>query len=216
MSNLKSIIGKSIKILGVLGVIGFYTLVVALGGAILLNRELIQTTIDQEEEIQTLKEELGIGKNSSYREIIKKVVKIPTQPTQPSEPAEPPTPEYNYTSAELFSQVNVFRAQNDRQPLEEDSCLCELATIRRDELVLDGTLDHHKGFEDRDVFDRCSQYSFMGENLAQGYLTAEEVVFEGWEKSEGHRYAMDREEFTHACISTSDGISVLILAGDAS
>lgn len=221
-----------LKALAVIVVILVYSFFLAIGASTFANRALLLTIIEQASEISALREFIEKKPRSSYTEIVKTIKEIPKiitnqQPVIPNLP-DPSArsrqgtqttyiePSYDYTASELFAQVNAFRAQNDRKALEEDSCLCSIANVRKDELVLAGELDAHKGFENRDIFGTCPNFTFMGENLAQGYLDAQGVVFEGWAKSEGHRYAMDREEFTHGCAATEEGISVLILGGKAS
>ncbi len=139
----------------------------------------------------------------------------PASPAARQAPKPPPPKTYNYTSDDLWKALADYRSAHRRYQFNKDDRLCAVAQDRLQQLLKLGTLDAHKGFKERFSNDEAFlQVGFakVGENLASGFETAVKVIEWGWDTStEGHREAQLSDEYTHACIATSQGISVLTL-----
>lgn len=120
-----------------------------------------------------------------------------------------PHPSYNYTGEDLFTEVNNYRRENNLGELAKDYNLCYLASFRLNQLLELGRLDNHQGFDDFKPADKF-KYELVGENLAQGYATAYEVVYKGWLGSPGHHLLLSDSRLTLGCTAASRGLAVLI------
>lgn len=88
---------------------------------------------------------------------------------------------------EILRLVNEHRAEHGLSALTLDSDLNKVAKIRAQEIT--EKFDHARpnGTFFYDMMDEMGiDYRSVGENIAAGYLTAEEVV-DAWMNSEGHR-----------------------------
>ncbi len=143
------------------------------------------------------------------------------------------TPIKNFTEAELWNALSIYRQSQGRTTLSQDDKLCEYARKRvNDQLELLAShldpasypnpdkypLDAHDGFskdaESGLLFD-MTQRQQVAENLAY-WPTAQDpihVIEWGWDTStEGHRETQLSNDFTHACLSGKDGFYVAIFA----
>ncbi len=118
-------------------------------------------------------------------------------------------PVYIYTGEDLFAEVNKYRRDNKLSELSKDYQLCYLASYRLNQLLPDDKLDNHKGFDDFKPAEKF-KYELVGENLAQGYTSASDVVYKGWVGSPGHHLLLSDPRLTLGCTATSRGIAVLI------
>lgn len=118
-------------------------------------------------------------------------------------------PSYNYTGEDLFAEVNRYRRENNLGELAKDYNLCYLASYRLNQLLEAGKLDNHQGFEDFKPAEKF-KYELVGENLAQGYQTAYDTVYQGWVSSPGHHLLLSDLRLTLGCTATNRGIAVLV------
>lgn len=103
-----------------------------------------------------------------------------------SKPAQPAQSNDSYVN-EILRLVNEHRAEHGLSALTLDSDLNKVAKIRAQEIT--EKFDHARpnGTFFYDMMDEMGiDYRSVGENIAAGYLTAEEVV-DAWMNSEGHR-----------------------------
>ncbi len=105
----------------------------------------------------------------------------------PESAALPPT--INPLIEEVVALTNSYRAQHGLQPLTLNIDLSESAQIHSEDMALSDFFSH-TGSNGTRVSDRTKsagyQSSYVGENIAAGYITAEEVV-RGWMNSPSHR-----------------------------
>lgn len=86
---------------------------------------------------------------------------------------------------QVLALINEIRQEKKLTKLQKDNSLAKLAETRAKELNKKFAHTRPNGTEWHTVLDGVS-FSIAGENLAMGYLSAEEVV-DAWMNSEGHR-----------------------------
>lgn len=90
---------------------------------------------------------------------------------------------------QVLDLTNVERTKAGLKPLKLNSQLVDAAQDHSNDMAEDDFFSH-TGIDDSDVGNRATdsgyQYSTVGENIAAGQTTAEEVV-EGWMNSPDHR-----------------------------
>jgi len=98
--------------------------------------------------------------------------------------------------AEILVLVNIYRESKDLLPLQ-DCNVCAKEAATHSKKMAKGLLSFgHDGFEER--FQRIAEKSKVtsaAENVAEGYINAEEVV-KGWIESKGHRENIEGD-YTH-------------------
>ena len=101
--------------------------------------------------------------------------------------------------SDLLSAINKFRNANGVSSLGSSTNLCQVAEKRLEELIANGSLDNHAGFDK--YFKGQTEFKGMGENLhwANYSETAAEVVENGWEKSPGHLANMLDSKWQYGC-----------------
>ena len=99
----------------------------------------------------------------------------------------------------LLAVVNKFRNDNGVAFLNLSESLCRISEKRLEELIVQGNLDNHAGFDK--YFKGQTEFKGMGENLhwANYSETAAEVVENGWEKSPGHLANMLDSKWQYGC-----------------
>src|SRR3989344_5624394 len=99
----------------------------------------------------------------------------------------------------LLAAVNKFRNDNGVAFLNLSESLCRISEKRLEELIVQGNLDNHAGFDK--YFKGQTEFKGMGENLhwANYSETAAEVVENGWEKSPGHLANMLDSKWQYGC-----------------
>lgn len=99
----------------------------------------------------------------------------------------------------LLAAVNKFRSVNGVSSLESSVNLCQVAEKRLEELIANGNLDNHAGFDK--YFKGQTEFKGMGENLhwASYSETAAEIVENGWKKSPGHLANMLDSKWQYGC-----------------
>jgi|GEM_PF-662259 len=111
-----------------------------------------------------------------------------------SDPAPDPgdSSPHNDFVQEVLRLTNEFRAQNGLDPLVVDRNLVEAAQEHSESMALQDFFSH-TGQDGSRPWDRAQdagyESGFVGENIAAGYRTPEQVV-EGWKSSPGHRANM--------------------------
>jgi uncharacterized protein YkwD len=86
----------------------------------------------------------------------------------------------------IFALVNEARVSSGLSPLVRVDTLDALALEHSQDMAETGTLSHD-GFDARaDTIERMLDSSYVGENVAMGYESAEAFV-NGWLNSPGHR-----------------------------
>ena len=101
----------------------------------------------------------------------------------------------------VLGQINTYRNSIGDPSLIRLDIVSAVATTHTDYMVDTGNVDHN-GFEQRqqDLMNKANAKS-VGENVAYGYKTAEEVV-NAWLKSDSHRALIENKGYTHFGIST--------------
>lgn len=92
-------------------------------------------------------------------------------------------------SAEIFRQVNAYRAQNGLPALRRDPVLDQAAAVRAAEIAVKFSHTRPDGRHWSTVSDRAS-----GENIARGHRTADKAMA-AWMTSSGHRANILRARF---------------------
>ncbi|AFY58283.1 uncharacterized protein with SCP/PR1 domains [Rivularia sp. PCC 7116] len=109
------------------------------------------------------------------------------QPLAP-EPT-PVSPPSNPLIDEVVALTNSYRSQYGLQPLTLNTDLSESAQLHSQDMAVNDFFSH-TGSDGTQVSDRTKsagyQSSYVGQNIAAGYISAEEVV-SGWMNSPGHR-----------------------------
>jgi uncharacterized protein YkwD len=101
----------------------------------------------------------------------------------------------------VLDQINSYRNSIGNSTLKKLDIVSYVATTHTNYMVETGNVDH-SGFEERqqDLMENAGAKS-VGENVAYGYSTSEEVV-NAWLKSDSHRALIENKNFTHFGIST--------------
>lgn len=121
-------------------------------------------------------------------------------PTPPPPPAPPPT----NTAAQLLTYVNNLRAANKLRALTIDPRLASAAQLHSEWMALSDTLSHNEGTDtpgDR-VTAQGYAWSEVGENIADGYPTAQ-AVMTGWSNSPPHKAIMLNPSYTNVGFGAS-------------
>ncbi|WP_227002582.1 CAP domain-containing protein [Salicibibacter kimchii] len=107
---------------------------------------------------------------------------------------------------EVINLTNEEREANGLSPLELDTELAEVATVKSEDMR-DNDYFSHQSPVYGSPFDLMDEYDvdfrMAGENIAMGQQTPEQVV-EGWMDSEGHRENILNEGFTHIGVGHVD------------
>jgi len=111
---------------------------------------------------------------------------------------------------EVVSLTNQYRQQNGLQPLTFNSRLGTAAQNHSQNMALQDFFNH-TGLDGSEAWDRVSatgyQWSRVGENIAAGQRTAQDVV-QGWINSTGHRANILNPNFTEI------GVGYYLLSND--
>jgi len=109
--------------------------------------------------------------------------------------------EYTLLENNVLDQINTYRNSIGDSTLQKLDIVSYVANSHTDYMVETGNVDH-SGFEQRqqDLMENANAKS-VGENVAYGYTTSEEVV-DAWLKSDSHRALIENKNFTHFGIST--------------
>ncbi len=114
---------------------------------------------------------------------------VPATPTSPTPESAALPPTINPLIEEVVALTNSYRSQHGLQLLTLNMNLSESAQVHSEDMALSDFFSH-TGSNGTRVSDRTKsagyQSSYVGENIAAGYITAEEVV-RGWMNSPGHR-----------------------------
>lgn len=116
------------------------------------------------------------------------------------------------TGETLLSVVNSFRSVNGVSSLNSSFSLCQIAEKRLNELVVEGNLDGHAGFNK--FFSSQTEFNAMGEVIFQSSSrqSPEYAVNEGWAKSTaGHRENLLDPKWNFGCGATNGYFSVFNL-----
>ncbi|MGF1534872.1 MAG: CAP domain-containing protein [Elainellaceae cyanobacterium] len=101
-------------------------------------------------------------------------------------------------SQEVLELTNAFRAKNGLAPLSLNQDLTEAAQDHVQDMA-EGDFFSHTGLDESTIVDRVQEAGYMpqtvGENIAAGQITAEEVV-QAWIDSPGHRANLLNDQFT--------------------
>ena len=118
------------------------------------------------------------------------------------------------TADELFEAGNNYRRTNSIPTVARNDTLCSIAQNRANELLANGQLDGHAGFEkyarEQKEFDTMDEILFGG---AHPQL-AVHIVEWGWDKSKtGHKDALQDRALTHGCGGIVGYFAVFIFGG---
>ncbi len=126
--------------------------------------------------------------------------KRPTTTTKPTTTKKPTTTVASPFTAQqqkILTLVNAERAKAGQSALKLDEKACAAANVRAKEVPI--VFDHVRpnGRSSFTALDEAGvSYIAAGENIAKGYLTAEDVMT-GWMNSEGHKANILTASFTH-------------------
>lgn len=108
---------------------------------------------------------------------------------KPVETPKEPEKSYTFGSSELQQEVfrltNIEREKNGLKPLKYNTKIQSAANTRAVEIIDKFSHERPNGTRFHTAFDGVN-YSRLGENLANGFRTPEQVV-NAWMKSDGHR-----------------------------
>lgn len=144
----------------------------------------------------------------------------------------PPKPPLDFTESELWSALTEYRRAHGVSTLEPSDHLCQYARKRVQEHInrfeTDSPesypvpdkypLDGHAGFArdaDSNYVFETTGFNHIAENLAYwpSAQSPVHIIEWGWDSStEGHRETQLSKDFTHACLSGSQGFYVAIFA----
>ncbi|MBV6623511.1 MAG: CAP domain-containing protein [Rivularia sp. (in: Bacteria)] len=114
---------------------------------------------------------------------------IPATPQPLAPQPTPASPPRNPLIDEVVALTNSYRSEYGLQALTLNTDLLESAQLHSQDMAL-ADFFSHTGSNGTRVSDRTKsagyESSYVGENIAAGYITAEEVV-RGWINSPGHR-----------------------------
>lgn len=97
----------------------------------------------------------------------------------------------------VLNETNKYRKKQNVKSLVLDSDLSKVANIRAMEMATSGILSHKRpdGSYYSKMFKELSiKSSFSGENIAQGYTSAEDVC-NAWSNSDGHYANMVKDKY---------------------
>jgi uncharacterized protein YkwD len=126
---------------------------------------------------------------------------------EPPPPPPPPTEQELDLAQEVLVLVNLERTDRGLDPLIEDGDASFSAYAHAFDMDDRNFFDHvnPSGESPADRLERAGvDWSFVGENIALGYPTPEDVV-EGWMGSEGHRNNILNPAFTHTGVGAHTG-----------
>ena len=111
--------------------------------------------------------------------------------------------EYSNIDLEILSIVNEYRTSIGVSTLQTMDFISSVAETHSVYMVETGTVNHDY-FTDRlqDLMDNVAAKS-VGENVAYGYVTAEDVV-NAWLKSDSHREVIENPNYTHFGVSSEE------------
>lgn len=138
---------------------------------------------------------ISMGKYSNTVKVGKYEKPVPDKEPKPSETPDPSVSEEQYAE-EVLRLVNEEREKAGISPLSLDTKLCAAADQRAKELVESFAHVRPDGSDIATVLEENGcQYTKMGENIAAGQATPEEVVA-SWMDSEGHRENILNPDYT--------------------
>lgn len=111
--------------------------------------------------------------------------------------------EYNYSNIDLdvLEEVNNYRESIGIKPLQLMNLISTVANSHTQYMAETGCVNHDKFSERLELLRQTANAKSVGENVAFGYHTAEEVVC-AWLASESHRDQIENPSFTHFGISS--------------
>lgn len=118
------------------------------------------------------------------------------------------------SEGEVFRLINNVRTKNDITPLTLNNKLTQAAINKVKYLAKNDYFNHSS--KDGKTFsswikDTEYEYSFIGENLAQGFSDSESII-KAWLKSPGHRENILNNNFTETGIAVYNNVVVQIFA----
>ena len=121
--------------------------------------------------------------------VLNESASVQATPVSATTVATASSPTVNPLVEEVVALTNSYRAQYGLQPLTLNANLSTSAQVHSEDMALSDFFSH-TGSDGTKVRDRAVaagyQSSYVGENIAAGYITAEEVV-RGWMNSPSHR-----------------------------
>jgi len=133
---------------------------------------------------------------------------MPGGTTPTPSPAPAPSPTNEQIQSEAFNLINSARVNAGLAPLTNDPNLAALAREHVLYMIQQNQLSHD-GFADRAS---RSGYSYVGENVAVGYRTAQSLV-DGWMSSSGHRANILNSTYRYTGLVYIDGWACQIFGG---
>jgi len=121
-------------------------------------------------------------------------VPVDQTPTKPEEPAAQPADTMAAYAAEVLSLVNAERQKAGLQPLQGIAAVNSAAGVRARELEVQFSHTRPDGTSPFTVLEGLN-YRTMGENIAMGQRTPQEVM-KDWMNSSGHRQNILNPSFT--------------------
>jgi len=102
---------------------------------------------------------------------------------------EPPKVELSPVEDMILQLTNEARAKEKLPPLKPNALLCQAARAHSANMAKQGKMEHD--LDDQKPSQRVDAtgytWSAVGENIAYGWNTSVETIFQGWMDSKGHR-----------------------------
>jgi uncharacterized protein YkwD len=109
--------------------------------------------------------------------------------------------EYSAIESEILTLVNKHRASKGLTSLTPLNIISNVADGHTNYMIEAGKISHDNFPMRSQTLVKNANAKLVGENVAYGYYTAEDVV-NGWLNSEDHRAIIEKEDYTHFGIST--------------
>ncbi|MEM9922226.1 MAG: CAP domain-containing protein [Cyanobacteria bacterium P01_D01_bin.50] len=121
--------------------------------------------------------------------VLNESISVPDTPAAPTPQSASTSPSTNPLIDEVVALTNTYRIQEGLQPLALNASLSNAAQSHSVDMAVNDFFSH-QGSNGTTVGTRTAaagyESPYVGENIAAGYITAEEVV-RGWMNSPGHR-----------------------------
>ncbi len=115
---------------------------------------------------------------------------------------------------EVISLVNIERAKEGLAPLEKFDSAMDLARAKSQEMVDRNYFSHQDPDDGSYMFQQLQSYSStLGENIASGQTTPEQVV-DGWMNSPGHKANILNADYKYIGVGFVDDIWTQMFLGD--
>lgn len=114
--------------------------------------------------------------------------------------------DYSVFEKEVLTVVNTYRASLDLDPLDVNDLASYEADTHTDYMIEQGTISHDNFVDRQEYLVTNANAKKVGENVAFGYSTAQEVL-DAWLSSSSHKALIESSSYTHFGISVAESAS---------